>query len=354
MKSLYSLFLLVVLLELCTEETKTYELFDSSTFEELANQIQAYEKSIPEKDKWMKEAEYQNILNEYLENTPQDEFIYKVPFEKINVPCSAYYGFCYDVEEEKLKITYDPYDKLFETSFLVSVDYSTYEGQTDIQKNLNTSTTVEKTVRYEDNLKISLKDAISISLPMPIGEIKNKEEEFSSFITFSVKLPDSTHRVARRQKVDIREPKISYPYEIYTLQKVISGNYLGVLIERNDQIIFDSTTDNMSPDNEDLVLGPPPIFKVNPAYPRRAQERGTEGYAIVNFTISKKGTVKDPYISEGKCRSMYNRGGEYADCSMFNTVSIKAAKKMKFDPVVVDGVAVEVPDQMHKFSFEIE
>lgn len=354
MRFLNCLFIFVVIFELSTEETKSYELFDGSTFEELANQIQAFKESFPVKDKWMKEAEYQNILNEYLENTSQDEFFYKVPFEKIGVPCGAYYRFCYDVEEEKLKIKYDRYNNLFETSFLVSLEISTYEGQTDLQANFSTSTTVEKTVTYQDKLEIDLKDAINISLPLPIGEIKNKEEDYSSFITFSVKLQDSTHIVADRQKVDIREPKISSPYEFYTLQKVISGNYLGFLIERNDQIIFDSTTDNISPDNEDLDLGIPPIFKVNPVYPRRAQERNIEGYAIVNFTISKKGTVKDPYISEGKCRSMYNRGGEYANCSMFNSVSIKAAKKMKFNPVVVDGVAVEVPDQMHMFSFELE
>ena len=30
-----------------------------------------------------------------------------------------------------------------------------------------------------------------------------------------------------------------------------------------------------------------PLFKVQPIYPRRAQERGTQGYAIVSFTITE-------------------------------------------------------------------
>ena len=36
-----------------------------------------------------------------------------------------------------------------------------------------------------------------------------------------------------------------------------------------------------------------PLFKVQPIYPRRAQERGTQGYAIVSFTITETGTVED-------------------------------------------------------------
>ena len=36
-----------------------------------------------------------------------------------------------------------------------------------------------------------------------------------------------------------------------------------------------------------------PLFKVQPIYPRRAQERGTEGFAIVSFTITESGSVED-------------------------------------------------------------
>ena len=36
-----------------------------------------------------------------------------------------------------------------------------------------------------------------------------------------------------------------------------------------------------------------PLFKVQPIYPRRAQERGTQGFAIVSFTITESGSVED-------------------------------------------------------------
>tara|TARA_Y100001936_G_scaffold150962_1_gene147209 strand:- start:49 stop:687 length:639 start_codon:yes stop_codon:yes gene_type:complete len=97
-----------------------------------------------------------------------------------------------------------------------------------------------------------------------------------------------------------------------------------------------------------------PLFKVQPVYPRRAQERGTEGYVIVAFTITESGTIEDPYVIEGKCRSANNRDGEYNDCSMFNSATIRAALKLKYAPEIMDGKAVAVEDVQHKFSFEME
>ena len=96
------------------------------------------------------------------------------------------------------------------------------------------------------------------------------------------------------------------------------------------------------------------MFKVQPVYPRRAQERGTEGYVIVAFTITESGAIQDPYIIEGKCRSAGNRDGNYNDCSLFNSATIRAASKLKYRPTIRDGKAVAVEDVPHKFTFELE
>ena len=97
-----------------------------------------------------------------------------------------------------------------------------------------------------------------------------------------------------------------------------------------------------------------PLFKVQPIYPRRAKERGTEGYVMVAFTITEQGTIEEPYVIEGKCRSASNRDGEYRDCTMFNSATIRAATKLKYKPTIRDGRAVEVADVKHRFKFEIE
>ena len=94
-----------------------------------------------------------------------------------------------------------------------------------------------------------------------------------------------------------------------------------------------------------------PLVKIQPVYPRRAQEKGMEGYVIVAFTITEAGTIKEPYIIEAKCRSRSRI--TYADCSMFNSATLRAAEKLIYVPSIEGGRAVAVKDVQHKFTYEI-
>lgn len=85
-----------------------------------------------------------------------------------------------------------------------------------------------------------------------------------------------------------------------------------------------------------------PIVKVAPIYPRRAQTRGIEGYCIVEYTVTKSGSIRDP---------------QPVDCSpqgIFESASVKAAEKFKYKPRVVDGEAIEVAGVQNKFTYELE
>lgn len=84
-----------------------------------------------------------------------------------------------------------------------------------------------------------------------------------------------------------------------------------------------------------------PIVKVAPVYPRRALSRGLEGYVIVEFTVTKQGTVTTPKVIKA----------EPAD--IFNQAAIDAALKFKYKPRVVDGEAVEVAGVQNKITFQI-
>ena len=75
-----------------------------------------------------------------------------------------------------------------------------------------------------------------------------------------------------------------------------------------------------------------PLFNVNPIYPRRAQERGTQGWAVVKFTISKSGSVEDAVAVEGFCGDPEGPQEEMRSCSIFNTASERAALKLKYKP----------------------
>jgi len=85
-----------------------------------------------------------------------------------------------------------------------------------------------------------------------------------------------------------------------------------------------------------------PIVKVAPVYPRRAQSRGIEGYVIVEFTVTKNGSVRDPIVIEANPEHIFDRA------------ALDAALKFKYKPRVVDGVATEVAGVQNKISFQIE
>ena len=97
-----------------------------------------------------------------------------------------------------------------------------------------------------------------------------------------------------------------------------------------------------------------PLFKVTPIYPRRAQERGIMGYAVVSFTITETGTVEDAEPLEGMCGDPTNPETIFRPCSIFNSAASRAALKLKYKPKIVDGKAVRVDDVPHKFTFILE
>mgnify|MGYP001814032091 FL=1 len=85
-----------------------------------------------------------------------------------------------------------------------------------------------------------------------------------------------------------------------------------------------------------------PIVKVAPIYPRRAQTRGITGYCIVEYTVTKTGSIRDP---------------QAVDCQpegVFERASVKASLKFKYKPRVVDGEPIEVAGVQNKFTYELE
>jgi protein TonB len=85
-----------------------------------------------------------------------------------------------------------------------------------------------------------------------------------------------------------------------------------------------------------------PIVKVAPVYPRRAQSRGIEGFVIVEFTVTKNGSVQDPKVIHAEPEGIFDRA------------AIAATLKFKYKPRVVDGQAMEVSGVQNKISFEID
>lgn len=85
-----------------------------------------------------------------------------------------------------------------------------------------------------------------------------------------------------------------------------------------------------------------PIVKVAPQYPRRALRKGVEGYVILEYTVTKAGTVKDPTVIESFPQGVFDKS------------AIKSALRYKYKPRVVEGQAIEVSGVRTKIRFQIE
>jgi len=99
-----------------------------------------------------------------------------------------------------------------------------------------------------------------------------------------------------------------------------------------------------------------PIVKVQPQYPRRALQRGMEGWVIVEFTVSAQGTVRDSLVVSN-CGWVKNARveGECFDSpnTVFDRAAQQAAEKFKYKPKVVDGEPVETAGVQNKISFQL-
>ena len=85
-----------------------------------------------------------------------------------------------------------------------------------------------------------------------------------------------------------------------------------------------------------------PIYVPQPKYPRRALVRGMEGYAVIEVTVTATGAVRDPVLLE-----------EFPEGWRFGRAALKAAKKLKYNPLVIDGQAHESSGILYKFTFNL-
>jgi protein TonB len=84
-----------------------------------------------------------------------------------------------------------------------------------------------------------------------------------------------------------------------------------------------------------------PMVRVPPQYPERALQRGVEGRVLIEFTISRSGSVKDAKVVA------------YEPSTIFNKAALKAVKQWKYNPKIVNGKAVEQPGMRIAIPFKL-
>jgi len=84
-----------------------------------------------------------------------------------------------------------------------------------------------------------------------------------------------------------------------------------------------------------------PVVRVNPQYPPRAAEKGIEGWVDLVFTVSAAGTVQDAEVVRAQPANVFNRA------------ALRAVRKWKYNPKVVDGKAVPRDDVRVRLAFRL-
>ncbi len=84
-----------------------------------------------------------------------------------------------------------------------------------------------------------------------------------------------------------------------------------------------------------------PTIRVAPGYPPHAERSAIEGFVDIEFSVSKTGRVVDPRIIYAEPSNIFNRS------------ALRAVRKWKYKPMVVDGQPLERQGLRVRIKFEL-
>lgn len=153
-------------------------------------------------------------------------------------------------------------------------------------------------------------------------------------------------RVQRDERTQVKDDRVERPPEPQAPPPMqpdrqldnldnIGGSVIGVSAPRVDHDVS-LGRDGFFSDGEYM-----PIVQVAPQYPRRAAERGLEGYVTLEFVVTRQGTVRDPVVIE-------------SSSAIFDRAALDAVMRFRYRPRVIDGEPVEVPGVRFRITFELE
>ena len=156
-------------------------------------------------------------------------------------------------------------------------------------------------------------------------------------------IPIVLYKVRDEQEVIKKTPKVKPPPEVDiepTPPPLVAVGNADAPVELT--FLAPTTKKSLDISRTALTEGDPiPIIKVAPSYPNRAARQGIEGYVILSFTITETGATADASIIEAH------------PSGIFNSSALKAVKKFKYKPKVVDGRAQSVHNVQHRLTFEL-
>jgi protein TonB len=168
----------------------------------------------------------------------------------------------------------------------------------------------------------------------------------SETLSFNMVMVEQEQQVQRRQRAVPEQPEMPEPPpEAQTSQsqaEVTPLNSMSSLpsLDLNtsvDGLAINAPTFSDFGSNQQAM----PLYRVEPRYPAKALKRGVEGYVIMSFTIDETGRPVDIQVTDARPRRMFERE------------AMRALKKWKYQPKVVNGKAIAQVGQTVKLEFKL-
>ncbi|WP_192890899.1 energy transducer TonB [Vibrio bathopelagicus] len=168
----------------------------------------------------------------------------------------------------------------------------------------------------------------------------------SETLSFNMVMVEAEQEVQRRQRAVPEQPEMPEPppeaqpsqsqAEVTPLNSMSSLPSLD-LNTSVDGLAINAPTFSDFGSNQQAM----PLYRVEPRYPAKALKRGAEGHVIMSFTIDETGRPIDIQVTDANPRRMFERE------------AMRALKKWKYQPKVVDGKAIAQVGQTVKLEFKL-
>lgn len=168
----------------------------------------------------------------------------------------------------------------------------------------------------------------------------------SETLSFNMVMVEAEQEVQRRQRAVPEQPEMPEPppeaqpaqsqAEVTPLNSMSSLPSLD-LNTSVDGLAINAPTFSDFGSNQQAM----PLYRVEPRYPAKALKRGAEGHVIMSFTIDETGRPVDIQVTDANPRRMFERE------------AMRALKKWKYQPKVVDGKAIAQVGQTVKLEFKL-
>ncbi|MGF1727344.1 energy transducer TonB [Photobacterium nomapromontoriensis] len=198
--------------------------------------------------------------------------------------------------------------------------------------------------------------AIPIALAMTLGLFTfmawmvdnghQRAQEEKQFVAFDIVMVEQEREAQRRQRAVPEKPDTPEPPP-QSVPTATSQTVVNTIVPSMPTLNINAAVSGIAinmPTFSDFGANQQamPLYRVEPRYPARAMKQGAEGYVVMSFTIDPQGRPVEVKVMEANPRRLFERE------------AMRALKKWKYQPKVIDGKAIAQVGQTVRLEFKIQ